>query len=485
MMRLLKGSLAVTAVVAAALTTGGTASAMETSRLAGERSDSKAARAEGGAEGRYAFVGVSVLPMDTERVLQDQTVLVEDGVIVWVGASGDAQIPADATRIDGGGRFLMPGLAEMHAHVPPVAQGRPPQQLLEDYMFLYVANGVTTIRGMLGAPYQIDLRDELEREELIGPRFYPGAPSMNGNSAPNPAAGEALMRASAAAGYDLMKIHPGFSRATWDRMVEVANEVGLTFGGHVPAAVGVEHALRSGMSTIDHVDGYLEAASSTANPPFGGQGVGPAQIVAGLDNARLEELAELTAEMQAFVVPTQYLWENLFGGPDVEARLSQPEMRYVSRQQINAWRNQAGQYPGVEPAVAGPYYAARNRMLRLLADRDLVMMGTDSPQLYNVPGFALHREIDVMAEAGMSNFQILRSGTTTVGRYLNQDLGKSIQLGQVAEGFVADLVLLEGNPMADLGQLRNRAGVMVRGRWVTASEIDAGLADIAARNTGN
>ena len=435
-------------------------------------------------DGTLVFERVNVLPMDAERVLRDQTVLVVDGIVTRMGPTGSVDIPADAVRIDGTGRWLMPGLAEMHAHVPPVPSGRPPQQLLEDYMFLYVANGITTIRGMLGSPYQIDLRAELEGQELIGPRFYPGAPSLNNNSAPTPAAAERLVRDAAAAGYDLQKIHPGVSRATWDHMVRVAREVGLPWGGHVPAAVGVEHALRTGMTTVDHVDGYLEAAADPSDPPFGGAAVGPDAVVGSLDEARMVELADLTAEMGAFVVPTQYLWQNLFGARDTERVLAQPEMAYVSPQQRQAWRNQAANNPVISPATRTAFLDARDRMLVLLADRDVVMMGTDSPQLFNVPGFALHREIDVMADAGMTSWQILRSGTATVGRYVRDVLGYDLDLGVVREGAVADLVLLDGNPLEDLDALHARAGVMVRGRWISGTAIEAGLADIAARNAG-
>ncbi|MFP5354945.1 MAG: amidohydrolase, partial [Gemmatimonadota bacterium] len=125
-----------------------------------------------------AFVDVSVIPMDRERVLENQTVLVRDGRIVSVAPASGAQLPADAVRIDGRGKFLMPGLAEMHAHVPP--QGAS-EQLLKDIMFLYIANGVTTIRGMLGATYQLDLARRLNGGQMVGPTFYVAAPSINGN----------------------------------------------------------------------------------------------------------------------------------------------------------------------------------------------------------------------------------------------------------------------------------------------------------------
>ena len=204
------------------------------------------------ARGVVAFTGVTVLPMDRERRLAGQTVVVRDGRIVEMGPAGRVRVPAGATVVSGQGRFLMPGLAEMHAHVPP---GSTTPQGIEDLMLLYVANGVTTIRGMLGAPYQLELRTRLEKGELLGPKFYAAAPSLNGNSAPDPATGGRLVREHRKAGYDLLKLHPGLSRATYDSIVAVARAVGITWAGHVSEAVGIDHTLATRQSTIDHLDG--------------------------------------------------------------------------------------------------------------------------------------------------------------------------------------------------------------------------------------
>ena len=180
------------------------------------------------APGTVAFVNVSVLPMDRDRVLNGQTVIVRDGRITEIGPTASVKVPADAQRIDGRGKFLMPGLAEMHAHVLGPQQ---PQELNRDIMFLYIANGITTIRAMLGAPNQLVLREQLRKGEVLGPIMYVAAPSLNGNSAPNPDTAMKLVRGHNAAGYDLLKLHPGLTRATYDSAVGVARQVGITFGG--------------------------------------------------------------------------------------------------------------------------------------------------------------------------------------------------------------------------------------------------------------
>ena len=432
-----------------------------------------------------AFTNVNVISMTTEdAVLPGQTVVVVGGVITEAGPAAEVEVPRGATEIDGTGQYLMPGLAEMHAHVPPSAD--PPREEVEDILFLYIANGITTIRGMLGSAYQIPLADELERGEVLGPNFYVGAPSIRGASAPTPDDAERLVRAHVEAGYDLQKIHPGVSLETWDRMVEVAQAAGFTYGGHVPADVGLAHAIETGMSTVDHLDGYVQAiASDNVQAQVSVGNISLGGLASGVDEAKLDQIIGMTIEHDVYVVPTMYLWGNLYGAPDPDAMLRQPEMRYVSPQTRDGWRQRAAGGGRGAPEEVELYLDLRKRILKALSDAGAgILMGTDSPQLFNVPGFALHRELQVMAEAGMSNYEILKSGTVTVGEYVAGHLGLDGNFGTVAPGQRADLVLLGSNPLDDLANLFDRAGVMVRGRWVTRAEIDAGLEALAAKFAG-
>lgn len=436
-----------------------------------------------------AFVDVTVIPMDRDRVLEHQTVLVRDGRIASMGPAQGASIPADAVRIDGRGRFLMPGLAEMHAHVPP--QGAS-EQLLKDIMFLYTANGVTTIRGMLGASYQLALARRLNSGEMVGPTFFVAAPSINGNTAPDPATAARLVREHKAAGYHLLKIHPGPSRATYDSTVAVARQVGITLGGHIPALVGIDHALAARQATIDHLDGYIEGSVSDAMKArlaSPSDTVYPQQMWRAVEPAKLRDYARRTREAGVYNVPTMFLWEN-FTRPDTAEAIAAtlPELKYAPRQWVNGWMNQKRQRTNLDrqlqvtPADAEHHLALRRQMLKHLADAGApILMGTDSPQMFNVPGFALHRELQVMARAGLTPFQILQSGTTTVARYAREVLQLDGNFGTVAPGMRADLVLLDANPLLDVANLQRRAGVMVRGRWVSGDEIARELADLETR----
>jgi imidazolonepropionase-like amidohydrolase len=167
------------------------------------------------------------------------------------------------------------------------------------------------------------------------------------------------------------------------------------------------------------------------------------------------------------------------------------EMKYAPPQWINGWSNQKrnriqqDQTNGVSPDVSTKYLSLRRTLLKTLADSGArLLMGTDSPQMFNVPGFALHHEIALMQEAGLTPWQVLESGTRNVAEYAARDLKLDGKFGTVAAGNRADLILLDANPLTDVGNVAKRAGVMVRGRWLPAAELDRMLAEMAARHSG-
>jgi len=418
------------------------------------------------APGVYAFVDVTVLPMDRERVLTGQTAIVRDGRIAALGPSTSIRVPADAERIDAKGKYLMPGLAEMHAHVLGPNQ---PQELNRDLMFLYVANGVTTIRAMLGAPNQLVLREQLKKGEVLGPRMFVAAPSLNGNSAPNPDTAMKLVRAHKTAGYDLLKLHPGLSRATYDSIVSVARSVGITFGGHVSQQVGIDRTLEVRQSTVDHLDGYIEGAvadplkrrimSPTEQVPF-------TEWMAGVTDAKLGELARRTRDAGVWVVPTMFLWESLFASFAPESAAMRPEMKYAPKQWVTGWINQkrnatqGNTQQGITPELAQQLLTYRRKLLKALADSGApILMGTDSPQMFNVPGFALHRELELYAQAGIPCYWLVRLATLGAARVLKRDG----ELGSIAPGKLADLVLIDGDPTRRVGDVRRTSLVLKDG----------------------
>lgn len=422
----------------------------------------------GGARLAYAslaFVDVTVLPMDAERMLPGHTVLVQGDRIVAVGPKARVTIPPGTRQIDGAGKFLLPGLAEMHGHNPAV--GSPPE-LFERVFFLFVANGVTTVRSMLGFPGQLEWREKARRGEITAPNLYLAGPSFTGGgpaATTTPQQAVERVRAQKAEGWDLLKVHPGLKPEVYDALAATAQELGLEFSGHIPAAVGLVRAIERGQRTVDHLDGYIEHLEARDGP---------------VDPAKLAAIVQLTRDAGTWVVPTMVLWETILGAADASELAALPELRYMPRAMVDAWR--AGYQrritaPNFNAAQAKQIAANRRVLLKALADGGVrILFGTDAPQQYSVPGFSVHRELKAMEAAGMARFAILQSATKNVGDYY-----RAVDaFGLVAPGQRADLLLLTANPLADLGNVAKRAGVMVRGKWIPEAEIQARLAQIAA-----
>ena len=410
----------------------------------------------------YAFIDVHVVPMNAETVLENQTVIVRDGEIVAIGPSDAAEIPDNAERIEASGHYLMPGLAEMHGHIPPPSQS---DAFIEAVLFMYVANGITTVRGMLGHDGQLDLRRRANANEIISPTLYLAGPSFNGNSIVSPKQAEDKVRQQVEEGWDLLKVHPGLTMEEYDAMANTANELGIRFGGHVPAEVGFAHAIEMGQETYDHIDGYIQYLGGQSTP---------------LTDEQIAEVVAMTKEAGAWVVPTMVLWETLYGVSDLEWLRNLPELQYMPPATVDNWirtHEQRLSNPNLNLAASRQRIENRMRILRALNEAGAgILMGTDAPQQFSVPGFSIHVELQRMAEAGMTPYEIFRTGSTYVGEYFKEQ----DNFGTVEVGKRADLILLETNPLEDVANLKARAGVMVRGVWLSESEIQEELAEIAA-----
>ena len=371
-----------------------------------------------------AFVGVNVVPMDRNGTLNNQTVIVQDGRIAHVGPAGSARVPDGALRLEGRGKYLMPGLGEMHGHIPSTLQ---PREFIEAVLFLYVANGVTTVRGMQGSPGQLDLRERAKRGELLAPNLYLAGPGFSGKTIRSVEEATHQVRQQKGEGWDLLKVLPGLTLDQYDAMARTAKEVGISFAGHVPADVGLLHAIRSGQETFDHLDGYIEYLQGEKGP---------------VTEAKFQEIAKQTREAGVWVVPTMALWETLRGTADLATLLAFPELKYMPLEQIQQWRSAQESLlksSDFNPEVARNVIKNRMRLLKVLDDGGVkILLGSDAPQRFSVPGFSIHREMKRMADAGMKPYDILRSGTYNVGLYLKE----KDNFGTIEVGKRADLILL-------------------------------------------
>lgn len=421
---------------------------------------------------------VAVIDVKSGELLKNRQVVIDSGKIKSI-AEHIENADDYTQKIDGTGKYLMPGLAEMHAHIP---QPPTPKERVEDVLFLYLSNGITTIRGMLGHPSHLELREKAENGEIVSPRIFTSSPSLNGNTVTSEQEAIDKVTAYQKDGYDFLKIHPGIQLEVFDQLAETANKVGIEFAGHVPVDVGIRHALESQYASIDHVDGFLEGLvpeSANVNPTengFFGYNFTPLA-----DTSKIDELVQMAKENEVWIVPTQSLFTKWFAPTDVDSLLALPEMKYMRKATLDNWRQVKEQFmadPNFKEDQWRQFDAIRRQLIKKLSDDGHgMLLGSDAPQLFNVPGFSIHHEMQDMADAGMSNLEIIQSGTINPAIFFDME----DVFGQVKEGLEADLILLEENPLEDLDAFKQLSGVFRQGKWLSKKDIREKLNGIAER----
>lgn len=415
-----------------------------------------------------AFVDVAVVPMDRERVIEHQTVLVRDGRIERIGPADVVDVPLDAARVDGRGRYLIPGLADMHVHFVGVPAD-------DDALAkLFIANGVTTAFNLQGGPEHLAMRKRFNTGEAMGPRIYTSGRFVNEPFFNTPEEVEREVVAQKAAGYDFIKMHGDMSREAYARLIEVAGREGIRVVGHAPRNLGVDVLLDERQYGVVHIEEFMYAH-------FGHHPTRNPQPLDEMDRL-IEPLARRVAETKTWVTPTLITYLTITEQiENLESVLARPAVRFVPPSILTRWRRPENTYTQRYEPDAGPgfreAFAFQKRLLGAFHAAGVPLLaGTDAPIPSVVPGFSLHQELKIMVDAGLSPYAALETATRNPAAFF----GVLDELGTIEEGKHADLVLLDANPLEDISVTARIAGVMLRGSWLPKDRLDGLLADVAS-----
>lgn len=441
----------------------------------------------------YAFTNVDVIPMTGDgKILRDRTVIVRGGVIAEIGKSGE-KIPADASVIDGRGKYLLPGFADLHTHL--FSDYEFPDELAEDELKIMLANGVTTIRLMIGTPEHLELRRRSARGEILAPKIYAASPQFagfsfgkifNGFVVSDPEAARRAVRRVKRDGYDFIKLTFGISRPVYDAITDEAEKQKIPVIGHVDPAVGLERVFETGQQ-IEHLDGFFEALlprDSAIKISTSGINVWKPEAWQSLDlleEERIPELAARAVRANPYSVPTLVFLNTAFGTGQSAAEIrARPDYRFLPekiRREMERPQKSFWSRPPDEKRRRR-YVELRRRMVKAIHEAGgKVLAGSDAPEWFLLYGFTLHRELEALARAGLSNYAVLEAAT----RHPAEFFGALDESGTIEAGKRADLVLLEADPLADISNTKKIAGVSVRGNWLPKSEIERMLERIAPR----
>lgn len=404
-----------------------------------------------------AFVDVSVRSMTGEPPRRHQVVVVRDGFIERIGPVGVIEPPEDAQIVEGtGSEFVVPGLVDAHVHLP---------EAREDFLPLFLANGVTTVFNLEGDARHLELRARSREPGFRGPTVFTSGPFLDQSNVLTPDDARRSVADQSNAGYDFVKLHGRFSAPTYAALIDAADSAGITVVGHAPRNLPFSTLLEQGQRGLAHAEEliYTELRS--------------------LDVDRAHDVGRSLADANVWVTPAMSTFENIseqWGSREgLDRRLARPEARYLPASLRRSWddtevyvRRPASERDRIEAmnAFHGPMIRALN------AEGVDLLAGTDTPLPGLVPGFSLHDELDALRSAGLSNDDVLAAATAEAGRFIRENVDPTADFGTVRVGARADLILVEGDPGMDIGLLRHPLGVMARGVWYGQSDLDRLLA---------
>jgi imidazolonepropionase-like amidohydrolase len=403
--------------------------------------------------GDTAFVGATVLPMDRDGTLANHTVVVRGNTIALVAPAATIDTTG-ATIVDAKGKWIVPGLADMHVHS------------WSDHDFgMYLVNGVTTVRDMFGSPQHLEWRSAIAEGKLAGPTLITAGPIVDGDPptwpgsavVTNADAARKVVRDQKQAGYDFIKVYSNLNVESYEAIAAEAKAQGIAFAGHVPKAVGLEKALASGQRSIEHLDGYL---------PFRGE--------PHVDKA----IVDATVKAGTWNCPTLVVTER-FGHLDNPAQLdSTAGLDYVAAGVRERWNPKQDFRLQSWTAEMFAGMRARNETARkLVADLQRagahLVLGTDTGNPYVVPGFAVHDELALLVKAGLTPWQALRMATAAAAELVD----KPSSFGVIAPNARADLLVVDRDPLRDISALAKPSLVVVRGKLHKRDELLAALQD--------
>jgi Amidohydrolase family len=429
----------------------------------------------------------------------NMTVVIAGGRITEVAKSGEIRLPKNAKTVNANGKFLIPGLWDMHVH-----------WYEKDYLPLFIANGVTGTRQMYGVPMFQQWRKEIEAGQLLGPHILIPSPIVDGPkpvwpgsiAVSNPSQARQAVIQVKQGGADFVKVYSLLPRDAYFAIADESKKQGIPFEGHIPDSVTLEEASNAGQMTVEHLTGVLAACSTHEAQLLKSAQETVAAIDAGrLPSVRfwgpefrarqklaLETYSPQKAETVFAELKKNHTWQcptltvlRSMAYSDDPSFTNDPRLKYIPRDIVSSWNPKAD--PFLKDKAAEDWAISKkvfSKDLELVGDMQRagveILAGTDTLNPYCLPGFSLHDELGLLVQSGLTPMQALQAATLNPARFL----GRENDLGSVATGKIADLVLLDANPLDDIGNTRKISAVVFGGQFFSRASLDEMLTKIEA-----
>jgi len=404
------------------------------------------------------LIHANVIDMAAAKPKRDMTLIIVGDRIAVIGRTGKVRLPKAAQVINAAGKYVIPGLWDMHVHLGDADFDK------NSYLPLFVANGVMGIRIMEGAPEFHLWRKESESGTVLAPRMVIASQMIGFGDLSNISEAQAReeVRKAKQAGADFIKVHDNLSRATYYALVDEAKRLGLPFEGHTPISITAEEASQAGQKSIEHLTG-----------------LGPAEA----DMAIAEKWLAVFKKNQTWQCPTLIMRHN-YAFLDDSSFARDPRLKYVKPSWKARWlrmTKETESWPQGEAAKRKETIQKEDELVGKMQKAGVgILAGTDDPNPYVFPGFSLHDELTLLVKAGLTPIEALRTATYNPAKFL----GLLRMLGTIEKGKYADLVLLDANPLEDISNTKKIAAVIINGRYLGRESLDKMLTAVEAAVNG-
>lgn len=436
--------------------------------------------------------------MEIDAIRFNQLVLIEDNIIKSITPAGSIPVPKNAKRIPARGKFLMPGLMDMHVHIGfsinrHGIENVAPSELdkaTQNDLFLFLAHGVTTVRNMQGGPYHLKLKQQSSAGLIPAPRIFTAGPMVDGR--PSWPGGHRILMPGAdvrqfvenylAEGYDFIKSYSGLTDDIYIALLQEGNRAGGRVVGHIPNNSTIETALKYGQDSIEHLmglDGVLQPEGIVVKP-----GYFPFRDWPSIDPNKVPTWSKRLAASEVWITPTLTVLTSLYDKTDIPKVLQQSEMALVSCYRKTIWQTAPHYLHATADMLATIRHGNTNRRVMVNALHKAgasLMLGSDASVAFMIPGKSTLDELKNMVAAGLTPYQALQAATRMPAAYL----GYRETLGVIKEGALADLILLDANPFNDIDNLNHIEGVIKNGDWYSKKVIRAKLLAIKQWNNNS
>ncbi|HEX8333713.1 MAG TPA: amidohydrolase family protein [Segetibacter sp.] len=417
---------------------------------------------------------VSIIPMNRENIiLKNQDVLITNGLIKAIGDAGTIKRLNKYIVIDGKGKFLMPSFVDMHVHLERFTDKKD--------LMLFLINGVTMVRNMDGRPEILEWKRNVKNQSLIGPEIRTGGPILEGKrpfwqdteKVTSKEEAEKAVEEHKKLGYDFIKVYFTLSKDVYYAILKHAKGLGIDVVGHIPNSINIEEAMIGGQKSIEHLDGYEDWIEAKSSPSYNKYSWLKPYFAMQVDASQIKTAVDLGRKYDTWNCPTLIVKNKLAAIDTLKMWHREAQNRLVPGYMLDGWKPEL--FTKIIDSISGEEWQRIYRGKKVKSDlvynifkaNGKILLGTDTPNPFVIPGYAVHEELQNLVDAGLSNYEALLCATSKPAEFFKE----TASWGTIEKGKQANIILLNANPLKKISHSKLLYGVLIKGKFYLSNEL--------------